>query len=453
MKLSLKAAGIIMLIFGTSLFAQDVFNGIWQGKLAISGQGLRIVFHISQDENGSFKATMDSPDQGARGIAVDEVIINETELELKLTSIGGAFKGTLKEDGQTIDGTWTQSGYSFPLCLSINGSPENAPQKKKIKAVVPYSEKELSILNEPQGNTIAGTLTFPKDKKRHPALILISGSGAQDRDETILGHKPFLVLADYLTRKGFAVFRYDDRGVNGSSGKLATSTLEDLSTDVLTIVQYLKKLDMIDTGKIGLLGHSEGGLVASLSAAEDKNITFVVLMASPGIVGSEVICDQVGALSKLAGLSPELVQKNITEQRKILDIVKQEKNDTIAAKKLEEVVPPAKHAQIKILLSAKYRSLISFDPASVLINVDCPVLALNGSKDIQVEAKKNLDAIAAVLQKGGNTDFQTKEIAGVNHLFQTAQTGAVSEYGTIKETLKPAVLEIINEWLKQKTGI
>ncbi len=296
-------------------------------------------------------------------------------------------------------------------------------------------------------------MTYPKDKKRHAALILISGSGAQDRDETIFGHKPFLLLADYLTRQGFAVFRYDDRGVNASSGKLTTSTLYDLSTDVLTIVQRLKKLTMIDTVKIGLLGHSEGGLVAALSASDNKGIAYVVLMASPGIVGSEVICDQVGALSKLAGLSTEEVQKNMAQQRRILDIVKQEKNQTVAAKKLKDVIPPSKQAQIKILLSTKYRSLITFDPASVLINVGCPVLALNGSKDIQVAAKKNLDAIAAILQRGGNTDFQTKEIAEVNHLFQTAQTGAISEYGTIKETMNPVVLEIVGEWLKQKTGI
>lgn len=454
MKIAVRILSLIVLISSTSLFAQDnIFNGVWQGKLAVSGQELRIVFHITQTEDGKYTASMDSPDQGAKGIPVNSVEINNTEITLNLISIGGLFTGELQDDKQTIKGNWTQGGYTFPLVLRINETAPAPVRPQEPRAPFPYHEQEIKITNPEQGNTIAGTFTFPKGAGSYPAVILITGSGAQDRDETIFGHKPFWVLADYLTCKGFAVFRYDDRGVNSSTGNLSVSTIEDLSTDVLAAVNYLKKQSAVNPQKIGLIGHSEGGLTASLAAAENTDIAFVVLMAAPGIIGSEIICDQVGDITRLQGASEEEVRQNMNLQRKILDIVKQEKDSRIAMKKLKDVVHADKHAQIKILLSPKYRSLISFDPALVLINVKCPVLALIGSKDIQVKAGKNLDAISKILKAGGNTDFQTKEILGVNHLFQTAETGAVSEYGRIEETISSRVLEVISDWLKNKTGI
>ena len=450
-----SAIKIIILATLTSfgaLFAGNVFTGTWQGKLAISGQELRIVFHITQENDGSHRATMDSPDQGATGISVEQVLINEPQIELTVAVIGGVFKGVLKQDEQRIDGIWSQSGYRFPLNLR-RAEMKAKGQTQISKADVPYGMKELTVINPVQGNTISGTLTFPNDNKTHPALILISGSGAQDRDETIFGHKLFWVIADYLTRRGFAVFRYDDRGVSGSDGDLAASTLKDLSTDVQALVTRLKKIKSIDGTKIGLLGHSEGGLVAALTASEDTSLAFLVLMAAPGIVGSEIICDQVGALSRMAGLGEERAQQNMKMQRKILDIVTEEKNRTVAAEKLKKILPPEKYPQIRILLSPKYRSLIASDPAPVLTKIKCPLLAINGSKDIQVGAKKNLSAISAALRKGGNKHFQTEEIPDVNHLFQTAKTGAVSEYGTIKETINRDVLRIIGGWLMERTGI
>ncbi len=450
MKNVVQLVVVTIFVLFDSLFAQEVFIGTWQGKLALSGQELRIVFHISQDERGVFKATMDSPDQGARGIGIDEIQIDALRIVLSIKAIGGSYEATLQEEGQGLKGIWKQSGYAFPLDLQ-RAEPEKIEQPKKKTVSLPYGFRELSIVNPVQGNTIAGTLTFPKDKKSHPALILISGSGAQDRDETILGHKPFFVLADYLTRRGFAVFRYDDRGVSGSTGNLSVSTIRDLSADVQTIVTRLKKLKEIDKTKIGLLGHSEGGLVASLSAANDPSVAFIVLMASPGLIGSEIICDQVGDISRMAGLNEQTALQNMEKQRNILDIVMQEKNNALAEKRLKEILPPAKFPQIKLLLSPKYRSLISFDPAPVLMRVICPVLALNGGKDIQVKAKKNLKAIAAALQKGGNKNVRIKEIPKVNHLFQTAQTGAVSEYGKIKETINADILKIIGDWLEEKT--
>jgi pimeloyl-ACP methyl ester carboxylesterase len=441
---------ITALLFFVHASAQDInLPGTWQGKLEVSGQELRIVFNISQNEDGGFSAKMDSPDQGAANIPVSSVLVDEREITLNVKSINGVYKGTLQDDNQTIKGAWTQSGYEFPLNLKKGGIAPPISRPQEPKRPFPYEEKEVLIKNSEQGISLSGILTLPKSSGPHAAIILISGSGAQDRDETILGHKPFFVLSDYLTRRGFAVLRYDDRGVGGSTGKLSTSTNEDLATDVIAAVNYLKELGNIDKNKIGLIGHSEGGIIAQLTAVKIPGISFIVLMAAPGINGLEIICDQAAYSSRAYGLNEEVVLQNVALQRKILEIVKNEKDNKIAAKKLNDLLPENKKSQIKILLSVKYRSLISFDPAPVLQKVKCPVLAINGGKDSQVNSKKNLEAIAGALSKGGNTNYSTQEIPNVNHLFQTANTGSVSEYGKIEETISPKVLELIVTWLQK----
>lgn len=441
---------ITVIFFFTHANAQDInLSGAWQGKLQLPGQELRIVFKISQDEKGQFSAKMDSPDQGATNIPVSAVTLNERAITLNIKSIGGMYKGILQDGNQTIQGKWKQGGYEIPLNLNkIIVVPEiRRPQEPK--KPFPYEEKEVTIKNSEQGISLAGTLTTPKSTGPHAAIILISGSGAQDRNETIFGHKPFFVLADYLTRRGFAVLRYDDRGVGGSTGNLSTSSIGDLATDVIAAVNYLKKLDNIDKKKIGLTGHSEGGMIASMVAVKIPDIAFIVLMAAPGIDGLELICDQVTNIGRANGLNKQTILQNVALQRKILEVVKNEKNDAIAAKKLSDLLPENKKSQVKTLLSAKYRSFISCDPRNVLNQVKCPVLAANGEKDIQVNSKKNLGAIADALKEGGNTNYLTQEIPHVNHLFQTADTGLISEYGKIEETISTGVLELIGSWIQK----
>ena len=446
---SILCSLILGFFFFIQANAQNVqLEGIWQGKLQIPGQELRIVFKISKNENNQYSAKMDSPDQGATNIPVTEVLISEKEITLKVKSIGGIYQGTVLDDKQTIKGIWTQNKYQFSLNLikSTTAPEVNRPQEPK--KPYPYDEKEISITNSEQGITLSGTLTIPKNAVPHAVIILISGSGAQDRDETIFGHKPYLVLSDYLTRRGFAVLRYDDRGVGGSTGSLSNSTIDDLSTDVIAAVTYLKKIDNFDKNKIGLIGHSEGGLVASIAAVKIPDISFIILMATPGINGLEIVCDQVANLNRTIGLTEDVVMQNIALERKILEIVINEMDDKIATEKLSDILPENKKSQIKTLLSVKYRSMISFDPKSVLIMVKCPVLALNGEKDIQVNSLKNLQAISDALNEGGNTNYITQEIPHVNHLFQTADTGLISEYGKIEETISKNVLELIVDWLQ-----
>ena len=446
---------LCLLISGFLLFiqtyAQDVqYPGIWQGKLQLPGQELRIVFNISKNQNGQLIAKMDSPDQGATNIPVTEVLANEKEIILKVNSIGGVYKGNMQNDKQTIKGLWKQNNYQFSLNLSkVTSAPEVKRPQEPIKSY-PYDEKDISIINPEQGITLAGTFTFPKNKIARAAIILISGSGAQDRDETIFGHKPYLVLADYLTRKGFAVLRYDDRGIGGSTGSLSNSTIEDLSTDMIAAVKYLKTSENFDKCNIGLIGHSEGGWIASLVATKIPDISFLILLATPGISGLEIVCDQIANLNSAMELKEDVVRQNVALQRSILEIVKNEKDDKIATEKLTDLVPENKQAQIKTLISVKYRSMISFDPKSVLKRVKCPVLALNGEKDIQVNSSKNLKAISVALEEGGNTTYLTQEIPLVNHLLQTANTGLISEYAKIEETISHHVLELIGDWIQTR---
>jgi pimeloyl-ACP methyl ester carboxylesterase len=392
---------------------------------------------------------MDSPDQGATNIPVTEVLISEKEITLKVKSIGGIYQGNMQDDKQTIKGVWTQNKYQFSLNLTKSTTAPEVNRPQEPKKPYPYDEKDISIRNSEQGITLTGTFTFPKNTVARAAIILISGSGAQDRDETIFVHKPYLVLSDFLTRKGFAVLRYDDRGVGGSTGSLSNSTIDDLSTDVIAAVNYIKTTENFDMNNIGLIGHSEGGWVASLVAAKIPDISFIILLATPGISGLEIVCDQVENLNKTMGLKEDVVRQNVALQRRILEIVKNEKDDKIATEKLIDLVPENKKAQIKTLISVKYRSMISFDPQSVLKVVKCPVLALNGEKDIQVNSSKNLKAISVALKEGGNTNYITQEIPHVNHLFQTSKTGLISEYGKIEETISNNVLELIEDWIQK----
>jgi len=309
-------------------------------------------------------------------------------------------------------------------------------------------------------------LTLPYLKGPFPAALLISGSGAQDRDETALGHKPFLVLADYLTHRGIAILRVDDRGVGGSTGDFAQATSEDFAGDVLAGVEYLKSQKEIDPQKIGLIGHSEGGIIAPMVAAQSPpDVAFIVMMAGTGLNGEQVLYLQGALLARANGASEETIDKLGVLQERIYAVLKQEKDDDAAAEKLREIFADAqlqlsKEEKEKMLFGSFvkvikiipwYRYLLTFDPRPTLMTVKCPVLAINGEKDLQVPPKENLYAIEEALKTGGNKDYTVKELPGLNHLFQTAETGAVSEYAEIEETISPTALKVIGDWIREET--
>ncbi|HII81653.1 MAG TPA: alpha/beta fold hydrolase [Methanosarcina sp.] len=461
--------------------AIEEIEGLWLGTLKVQGgMEIRLLFNISTSPEGSVNATMDSLDQGVKGIPVEVVTYKDGNLHLGVKSIRGAFDGTLKEDGKTIEGEWKQSGSALPLVLScIDETPDTRREQDPVKPY-PYDEEEVVYENEEAGVKLAGTLTVPQSEGPFPAVILISGSGPQNRDEEILGHRPFLVLSDYLTRRGIAVLRVDDRGVGGSTGNLSQATTfsqgttEDFAGDVLAGIEYLKSREEIDPDRIGLIGHSEGGLIAPMVAVKSPDVAFIVLMAGQGITGEEISYLQSDLISRAEGVDNETIARNNALMKSMYSVIKEEQNDTIAAEKLrklivdevenmsekekmnsgysEDVLDAQVNAQVQNLISPWMRFFLTYDPVPTLMKVKCPVLAINGEKDLQVPPKENLQAIEEALKAGGNRDYTVKELPGLNHLFQTAQTGSPSEYAKINETISPAALELIGNWVSEHTA-
>jgi len=495
-KVTLRTGFFLILILVISLpaFGKEAdskgIEGVWMGTLKVSLAELRVVFKISRrdpalresNEDDSLVAKMDSPDQGAENIPVDKITFENGKLFLELKIIQGSYDGKMKTD-DSIEGTWQQRGLSFPLVLKrIDEAPKlHRPQEPK--KPYPYIEEEVSYKNEKAGVKLAGTLTLPRSGQPFPAVILISGSGPQDRNETVFGHRPFLVLADYLTRRGIAVLRVDDRGVGGSTGNLFESTSQDLAEDVLAGVQYLKSREQINPKQIGLIGHSEGGIVAPIAASrssilrsttkDESDIAFIVLMAGTGLTGQEILYLQSDLLLKAAGASDEVLAVQRASLEQIFKILKDEKNsirqwrtkkkirealtDTLGKLGKEEkdslgVSEAAIEIQLKMLLSRWFGFFIAYDPKPTLMKVKCPVLAINGELDLQVPPKENLTAIAEALKAGGNTNYMIQELPKHNHLFQRAQTGAISEYAKIEETISPVALETIAKWILTQTN-
>ena len=434
-------------------------DGIWLGTLNVGAIKLRLAFHITNTAAG-LTATMDSLDQNAKGIPVSAVIREGASLKMEVKVAQGQFAGEISKDLQSISGTWSQGGNSLPLVLNRVkdlAAVAETPHPQTPKRPLPYREEEVSYANPAAtGVKLAGTLTLPNGKGPFPAVLLITGSGPQDRDEALLGHKPFFVLSDYLTRKGIAVLRVDDRGVGKSTGNFATATTADFATDVEAGVAFLKQRTDVDVKKIGLIGHSEGGVIAPMVAARNHDVAFIVMMAGTAVSGDEVLCEQVRLISQASGVPAEKVTSTVTEEREALSIVKSVKDDAEAEKQLRARVagklPEAQAmAQIRSLLSPWFRFFLTYDPSAALRKVSIPVLALNGQKDTQVSPQQNLPAIRRALEQAGNKDFETAEMPGLNHLFQSAKSGAPAEYGLIEETIAPAALDKIATWVVAHT--
>ncbi len=427
-------------------------DGTWQGTLEAGGVKLRTVLHLTTTKDG-LAGSMDSPDQGAMGLPVSTAKRDGSSLTLELKVVGGKFQGTIAKDLSAIEGTWTQGGGSVPLVFKRGEETVAVPPRRPQNPVkpYPYREEDLTYENRQAGIKLAATLTIPRGKGPFRAVALITGSGPQDRDESLMGHKPFLVLADYLTRKGIAVLRTDDRGTAKSGGVFATATTADFATDTEAAIAYLKTRPEVDPKRIGLIGHSEGGVIAPMVAARNRDVAFIVMMAGSALPGDEIIVAQVAALAEAAGMSHAAAAAASVKQRKILDIVEQEKDEAVRRQKLRaELGAALPDAQFEIayrqLNSPWYRAFLTYDPGPALRQVTCPVLAINGEKDIQVRAGQNLPVIRKALEDGGNKHFEIVEMPGLNHLFQNAKTGAVREYGQIEETMSPVALEKIASW-------
>ncbi|NDI97543.1 alpha/beta hydrolase [Flavobacterium sp. LaA7.5] len=457
-----KIVTLITLLITTGLFAQDI-TGSWHGLLTFPGGKLRITINVKQSEN-NYVITMDSPDQGATGIPTEKVKFENNALSFTIPAINGDYKGTYENNGFT--GTFTQNNYPIQLNLGREEIKAEKPERPQEPAKpYPYYSEEVTFKNEKAGITLAGTLTMPKKEGNFPAVVLISGSGPQNRDEELLGHKPFLVLADHLTRNGIAVLRYDDRGVAASGGEFEGATTDDFATDAAAAFAYLQSLPSINKKKTGLIGHSEGGTIAPIVASKNNEVAFIVLMAGTAIPGDELMMLQNYLLGKANGMPEEELTKLGNINRKVYDVIKEEKDGQVLKTKLQsmfnsELKPlfiskgiPANQVsqyinmQVAELSSPWYTNFIRYNPAPALEKVQCPILALNGDKDLQVAAIANLDAIKRAAEKSGNKKVITKQLAGLNHLFQESSTGSPSEYGNIEQTIAPSALNEITEWI------
>ncbi|MBU1291654.1 alpha/beta fold hydrolase, partial [bacterium] len=414
-------------------------------------------------------ATLDSPDQGVTGIPVEEVIFKDNTLHLEVKSVRGVFEGKVSEDFLVIEGEWKQSGGVFPLTVKRVDKAVEILRPQVPKKPYPYIEEEIVYENKDAEIKLAGTLTLPSGDAPFPAVLLITGSGPQDRNETIFNHCPFLVLADYLTRQGVAVLRVDDRGVGKSTGDFSQATSEDFALDVLAGIEYLKTRKEINPKQIGLIGHSEGGLIAPMVAVKSPDVAFIVLMAGTGLTGEEILYLQSDLISKAMGVNEEEIAKSRQFNEKIFSVIKEEEDNEIAKERLQQMVmaylaelsdeeknrigvlEESLKAQLQNLLSPWSRFFLTYDPKPTLSKVKCPILAINGEKDFQVPPKENLSAIEEALKAGDNKNFTIKELPDLNHLFQTAQTGLPSEYAKIEETISPNALKLIGDWILEQT--
>lgn len=320
------------------LNAQQVdISGTWTGKLSLPNTiKLTIVFNFQKDAEGKYTATMDSPDQGAKGIPTESVTVKDDSIMVKVPTVRGSFEGKIFTDSMKIDGKWKQGGMNLDLAVYKVDKVEEIKRPQEPKEPFPYKTEDVNFENKVENFTLAGTLTMPFDGENFPAVILISGSGGQNRNEELLGHKPFLVIADYLTRNGFAVLRYDDRGIGESKGKHFSATTEDFTEDALSAVEFLKTRKEINHSKIGMIGHSEGGMIAPMAAVQSNDIAFIILMAGPGIPGDSIIYLQSELIQKASGENEEEIQKSTKVQRKVFTLIKEINDDDELKSKIEE---------------------------------------------------------------------------------------------------------------------
>jgi len=446
--------------------AQRRFVGNWEGALHVSGIALRLGFSFA-DSAGGMTGTLTSVDQGGVKLPVT-VRVNGDSIRAESTPIGAAFTGRLVT-ADSIEGTWSQGGASLPLGLRRVATVSTARRPQEPRPPFPYAQHEVTFESVP-GVRLAGTLTVPAGSGPFPAVALVTGSGAQDRDESLLGHKPFAVLADHLTRQGIAVLRYDDRGVGRSTGNFAAGTSADFANDAEAAVRFLRTRPEVAAGKIGIIGHSEGGLIAPMVAVRSRDVAFIVLLAGPGMRGDSLWTLQGRLIGQAAGLPPEMVEISARMRRRMVEAIAAGGDSAAIVARLRaigaealaqtteeerrsaQVTPEMMEANITLLATPWFRYFFATDPRVALRRVRVPVLALNGSRDLQVPPRENLSAIEAALREAGNRDFRTLELPGLNHLFQTATTGSPAEYAQIEETMSPAALNEVSTWILQRFG-
>ncbi|HEX2208188.1 MAG TPA: alpha/beta fold hydrolase [Longimicrobium sp.] len=438
--------------------------GSWGGALEPGPVRLRMKLMVQPADSG-FSATFVSVDQGGASFPAT-VQTTADSVIFTAAAVGGSYRAVLSANGDTLTGTWHQGAGTLPLVMVRGADAEMVVRRpQEPQRPFPYREEEVSYASVP-GVRLAGTLTLPAGEGPHPAVLLVTGSGPQDRDETLFNHRPFLLLADYLTRRGIAVLRVDDRGVGQSTGSFPSATSEDFARDALAGVRFL--YGRADIGPVGIIGHSEGGMIAPMVAARSPDVRFLVLLAGPGIPIPDLMRLQANAVMRSMGGTEAQIQRLDALRRDLYAAVQSEADSAALHARLLEIgrqfraglapreqgMPGTSDAEIaesaRLMTTPWWRFFLRYDPAATLRRVRVPVLALNGSLDVQVIADENLAGIRQALT--GNPDATVEKMEGLNHLFQTARTGGPAEYGQIEETIAPAVLQRIGDWILERVG-
>ncbi len=444
---------------------------IWAGTLEAGPRRLKLRFRVFDAGKPTENVMFDSLNEGVTGLVATRKV-EGTEVRIEMSGLGASFAGTLNEAGDEIEGEWSQGGAELPFTLKkldLTDAASLKPNRPQTPLPpFPYESVEVAFKNAADGVTLAGTLTLPAKDGRFPVAVMISGSGPQDRDETLFDHKMFFVIADDLARRGIAVLRFDDRGVGKSTGNFAIATSEDFSRDVEAAMVWLARHPAIDPDRIGLIGHSEGGLIAPMVAARNDKVAFAVLLAGTGVDGGQIAINQTRAMSLAEGLPEQsadaqvrMVEAAVAEARKSGDPVPFRERAVAVLKARAQEGAESSGAELEDSQAAAIASAIVdrfdspwmmfflfHDPAVPLKKTRCPVLVLNGAKDTQVDPKLNLPSIAAALKAGGNSQFRIVELPSLNHLFQECETGGISEYNNIEQTIAPLALDTIGEWLE-----
>ncbi|MDE0957212.1 MAG: alpha/beta fold hydrolase [Planctomycetota bacterium] len=443
-------------------------SGSWEGVLPVGTVQLRIHLHLERTEDNSFSGFMVSPDQSPTRLSVTRVdFLQDRRVRICVGEASVRFEMDLSGSGDELQGSFLQGRSKFDMSLTRVEQLRELRRPQQPKPPFPYRSEDVTYVNPAAGITFAGTLTIPQGQGPFPCALLITGSGSQDRDEMIFEHRPFLIIADHLTRKGIAVLRVDDRGVGKSTSGIepGKATTEDFVGDVLSGFKYLKEHPEIDGSKIGLIGHSEGGVIAPLAAVKNPEIAFIVLMAGTGIRGDLLLVKQNELISRASGVEQQVIDRGLKLSRQLFAVLREDDiSKEVTRSKIEELVRKSPDlpggeagdgevARVIAELEIPWiRWFVRHDPAPILEKVRCPVLAINGSLDLQVPCKDNLAAIESALKRGRNPDYEVVEFPDLNHLFQHCKTGLPSEYGEIEESFSVEVLEKMTQWVLHRFG-
>lgn len=460
-------AVVLISLLSFSARCQQNMQEAWEGKLNTGAFSLRLVFHLKKEANG-FSGTMDSPDQGATGIALSKVTLANDSLVMEVASINGKAAGKLLNDSMFV-GQWSQGPASLPLALKKVVQPTKLNRPQTPQPPFAYKSEELVYYNRDRSIQYGATITVPATGAGpFPAIIFITGSGQQNRDEELFGHRPFAVLADYLTKRGYITLRVDDRGIGKTTGNADSATSKDFAADVAAGLDYLKGRSEVDKNKMGMLGHSEGGMIAQIVGANRQDIAFIISLAGPGQKITELMADQGRAVMSSSGLSKQAVDAAAAFTNRMVPAVIGAASDSAARQAAKQIFTEWSKATPKEMVLATtgisddkdlyamvdlYRApwmryFFQYNPEPYIRRLRGSVLVLNGEKDIQVAAAPNLAGWRAALGKSKVKKYDVVELKGLNHLFQRCKTCTVPEYAQLEETIAPEVLETIGAWLK-----